>query len=113
VFHWVIGPHQMLVLPFAFWLFIAIAIMPKLIRNPRVLGPLVMVIGAVLAWVASLASPFPWTVSENMLFAIRDGRCLDAFGGDLPTRERLLAHLRDISGQASLLANSSGAKKAS
>jgi len=64
------SPHQMVVLPFAVWLFIAIAIMPRLVRNPRVLGPTVFVIGAVLAWVASLASPFPWTISENILFTL-------------------------------------------
>lgn len=69
MFHW-FGLHQMLVLPFALWLFVAIAIMPKFIRNQQVLSLTVLVIGAVLAWVASLASPFPWTISENMLFAI-------------------------------------------
>jgi len=62
--------HQLTVLPLALWIFIAIAVAPRFVHSPRVLGLGVMVIGAVLAWIASLDSPIPWTISENMLFAI-------------------------------------------
>ena len=67
---WGISPHHMLVMPFSLWLVISIAILPRFIRNPRVLGPIVFVIGAPLAWVASLDSPYPWTISDNLIFAI-------------------------------------------
>lgn len=62
--------HQLTVLPLSLWIFIGVVIVPRFIHNPRTLGITVMVVGAVLAWVASLDSPFPWTISVNTLFAI-------------------------------------------
>jgi hypothetical protein len=62
--------HQALMLLFTAWIYISVAVLPKFIFNTTALSIVVLLVGAVLAWLVTLEASSPWDILVPTLCVI-------------------------------------------